>query len=94
MKGRDAARHMKDMGFRGLILGVTGNVTDEDIDDFTKNGADLVIKKPLTVQSFQSAMRTLVRPVASRDNFDVLIPTTTKKSPSAEQPPEHPFALK
>jgi hypothetical protein len=37
-----------------------GNVTHEDIDDFTKNGADMVIMKPLTIDSFKSAMSALI----------------------------------
>jgi hypothetical protein len=35
---------------------LTGNVTDDDVDDFVACGADLVILKPLTIESFNIAI--------------------------------------
>jgi CheY-like chemotaxis protein len=56
MKGRDSVRIMREMGYKGRVFGVTGNVLKEDIDDFIVNGADLVILKPLTKEKFMKAM--------------------------------------
>jgi CheY-like chemotaxis protein len=35
------------MGYKGLIIGVTGNTMDSDIAEFENNGADLVLPKPI-----------------------------------------------
>lgn len=57
MKGRDAVRIIREMGFRGRVFGVTGNVLQSDISDFVTNGADLVILKPMTVDKFKVALK-------------------------------------
>lgn len=59
MRGRDAARLIRELGFNGRIFGVTGNVLPSDIEDFKSNGADLVILKPLTIEKFNRAMSEL-----------------------------------
>ena len=59
LRGRDAVHQVREMGYKGVVIGVTGNVTDEDVDDFVEQGVDLVILKPLTVESFENAMATL-----------------------------------
>lgn len=56
MRGRDAARHIRELGFTGRIFGVTGNVLPSDVEDFKSNGADLVILKPMTIEKFKQAM--------------------------------------
>ena len=40
-------------GFRHLIIGVTGNSLEEELDEFITAGADLVIVKPLKNQSLE-----------------------------------------
>jgi DNA-binding response OmpR family regulator len=35
------------MGYRHLIIGVTGNALDVDVRDFEESGADVVLLKPL-----------------------------------------------
>ena len=42
----------QELGFQGLIFGVTGNVIDDDMDTFVKNGANEVLIKPLTREKF------------------------------------------
>ena len=59
MKGRDAVRLIREMGYSGRIFGVTGNVLQSDIDDFKANGADLVILKPMSIEKFKNAIETL-----------------------------------
>jgi CheY-like chemotaxis protein len=47
MDGPTATRRIRDLGFKGLIIGVTGNVLEEDRKHFMKQGADAVLSKPL-----------------------------------------------
>jgi CheY-like chemotaxis protein len=56
MRGRDAVKEMRAMGYRGVVLGVTGNVLQEDIDDFKACGTDDVILKPFTPLKFKDVM--------------------------------------
>ena len=46
----------KDLKYKGIILGVTGNALPEDIRDFVEKGADDVIVKPLTAKGFIEAV--------------------------------------
>ena len=50
MNGPEAVKLIRELGFRGLIIGVTGNMLPEDIEDFKSHGANRVIGKPLSVQ--------------------------------------------
>ena len=34
-------------GYKGIILGVTGNVLEEDVEYFKEQGADEVLSKPV-----------------------------------------------
>ena len=47
MNGVDAAKAMRAAGYPYLIAGITGNVMEDDIDEYLGAGADLVISKPL-----------------------------------------------
>ena len=57
MDGPSATRIIRDMGFKGLILGVTGNALPEDVANFMASGANAVLVKPLNVNEFDSIMR-------------------------------------
>ena len=50
MRGPDATEHIRGMGFRGTILGVTGNVLSEDVAHFKSKGADEVLAKPVSLE--------------------------------------------
>lgn len=39
MMGRDAVKRIRDMGFKNVVLGVTGNVLEDDLKDFKSHGA-------------------------------------------------------
>lgn len=41
------------MGFRKLLIGVTGNAMDVDVLDYENNGADLILTKPMRMDSLQ-----------------------------------------
>ena len=53
MKGEDAARIIRNtLKFKGIILGVTGNVLPEEIAAFKRKGVDEVVVKPMTSAIF------------------------------------------
>ena len=57
MDGPSATRIIRDMGFKGLILGVTGNSLPDDVAHFISSGANAIIFKPLNVYQFDEIMK-------------------------------------
>ena len=57
MMGFEATKLIRQSGFLGIILGVTGNALDSDIQQFLNSGADDVIVKPLTKENFGKSLR-------------------------------------
>jgi signal transduction histidine kinase/ActR/RegA family two-component response regulator len=51
LTGPAATKLIRQMGFEGSILGVTGNVLSEDIEFFKEHGADEVLPKPISMDS-------------------------------------------
>jgi DNA-binding NarL/FixJ family response regulator len=49
MTGPEATSKIRELGFYGLIVGVTGNALPEDVKTFERSGADAVLLKPLDV---------------------------------------------
>ena len=49
MHGPDATAELRKAGYQGIVVGVTGNVLQDDIDYFFKCGADAVLSKPLNI---------------------------------------------
>ena len=47
MSGIAATKELRKIGFRGLIVGVSGNTQSDDVVAFGEAGADLVLPKPL-----------------------------------------------
>jgi CheY-like chemotaxis protein len=60
MDGMEASRAMRNMGYRGKILGVTGNVDPKDTANFKSHGADVVFSKPFNVKKFDKYVRKKV----------------------------------
>eukprot|EP01041_Mallomonas_annulata_P042208 gene42208-biopygen11567 len=56
MSGLEATRRIRDMGYKGLIIGVTGNVTPHDISTFVAHGANIVLPKPLDMSKLDNAL--------------------------------------
>ena len=54
MDGPEAARKIRDMGYTGLMLGVTGNALGEDIRYFKEHGVDDVLTKPINISQFDA----------------------------------------
>ena len=49
VNGPRATREIRSLGFEGLIIGVSGNVFEEDVEHFIESGADAVYAKPLKI---------------------------------------------
>ena len=60
MTGPDSATIMKEVGFRGKIFGVTGNVLQSDIEEFVNHGADEVFAKPLVASQVQQIVSKIL----------------------------------
>jgi CheY-like chemotaxis protein len=61
MKGTEATRRIRSLGFLGIMVAVTGNVLDDDVADFLSHGVDKVLPKPFD-------MRALKRSIAEIQN--------------------------
>lgn len=60
LNGPDATVALRDMGFTRPIVGLTGNVMQEDIQHFLDSGADIVLCKPLDINEFMKTYKQLV----------------------------------
>ena len=52
-----ATKALRAEGFSNLIVGVTGNVLDEDVRTFLQAGADCVLGKPVRFSTISSLVR-------------------------------------
>ena len=63
--GPDAAKEMKSIpGFCSVILGVTGNSMQDQIDDFISSGAEKVLIKPLKPEELESLLLRYLHPAS------------------------------
>ena len=51
MDGPSATEAIRSLGYRGPVVGVTGNAMQHDIDHFLSKGADRVLVKPVDVDA-------------------------------------------
>lgn len=47
MNGPTASKQIRELGYKGMIIGLTGHALSEDVKDYLNSGADKVIVKPL-----------------------------------------------
>ena len=73
MTGEEATQIIrKELNFKGMIFGVTGNALAEDIQSFIDKGVNEVIIKPLTATILQTAIQNyLKKAVENRDEDPV-----------------------
>ena len=45
------------MGYQGIIVGVTGNLGKDQIEQFMNNGADIVLGKPVPKQALVNVLK-------------------------------------
>lgn len=51
--GPQATREIRSLGYKGLIIGVTGNMMPSDVEYFMNAGANIILPKPLSLESLQ-----------------------------------------
>jgi len=61
MDGPEATRIIREMGYRGLVIGLTGNTLDADVKLFLSQGADRVMGKPFELPVFLSILAELTK---------------------------------
>lgn len=49
MDGYTATRALREMGYRGIVLGVTANALGTDVAEFMRHGVNAVVTKPVNV---------------------------------------------
>jgi len=57
MDGPEATKHIRQLGYKGLIYGLTGQALVEDKDEFQHAGADHIFVKPLDIVTFVAYMK-------------------------------------
>ena len=60
MDGPTAIAAIRALGYKGVILGLTGNVMAGDQDAMTAAGADGILAKPLDVTILWDALKRLL----------------------------------
>jgi DNA-binding response OmpR family regulator len=56
MDGFVAVKEIRNLGYTGLIFGVTGSSSEDDHDIFVESGADEVLVKPLDLKKLHEAI--------------------------------------
>jgi CheY-like chemotaxis protein len=56
LDGLKATHQIRELGFRGPIVGITGNCEPDQIDDFIEQGATTVIEKPIQLNFFRKVI--------------------------------------
>jgi len=59
MDGPSAARTMRDLKYKGPIIGVTGNVLASHVENFKAHGANAVLYKPLDFDMLKKTVKDL-----------------------------------
>jgi len=59
MCGEDATALIRNMGYSGLIVFITGSAVPEDADRFIAAGANKVVVKPCTLECFINILKTV-----------------------------------
>ena len=61
MNGMDATEELRKMGYKGVIIGVTGDGRTESINGFIMRGADDVLVKPITHDQLLACLRDCIK---------------------------------
>ena len=70
MDGPTATELIRKQGFKGVILGVTGNGHQAEIDLFTGAGADRILVKPLSADQFYNTLLGTVTTLSPSLKYD------------------------
>ena len=70
MTGMDATEKIRRLGYKNPIIGVTGDVLDEDINKFMEKGSNEVLGKPVNNEDLQNLLiRYKIIPHGDADSF-------------------------
>ena len=58
--GLTAAKELRKFGYKGIIIGVTGNAFEDDRASFMKSGAHHVMAKPLDMTELVQILSKLL----------------------------------
>lgn len=61
LRGTESTQNIRLLGYKGIIIGVTGNALPEDVREFLNHGADGVISKPFDMDVFRAQIRNAKR---------------------------------
>jgi CheY-like chemotaxis protein len=53
LNGPDAVKSIRELGYDGLIIGITGHAGEDELNAFTTNGANQVIVKPVNTKELK-----------------------------------------
>ena len=56
MNGPEACKAIREMGYTGFVVGVTGNLLPEDVGYFIDCGADAVLPKPFNYKNLEELL--------------------------------------
>ncbi|CAN0416389.1 unnamed protein product, partial [Ectocarpus fasciculatus] len=59
MTGPEAVRKMREKGYQLCIVGLTGSVTKDELDEFMSAGCDYVLGKPLRLSELDEIIHKL-----------------------------------
>ena len=66
MDGPTATQLIREMGYKGLIMGVTGNGLSVDVDTFLRSGANRVLLKPVDTAMIAAALSSEIHKIRDR----------------------------
>ena len=61
LMGGEATRVLRSKGYKGVIIGVTGDALQRDVDDFLACGVNAVLSKPIDPFLFDEALQNIMR---------------------------------
>lgn len=64
--GPEATTKIRDLGYNGIILGVTGNVMPQDVRLFLEAGADVILGKPLDIVELGKTLHGILKSKSSK----------------------------
>jgi len=85
MSGIEACRIIRDMGYTGPIVAVTGNVVEEDVNAFLAAGADKLVGKPMKLDTLVATLQEFntindISPNTTQDISNCIDTSSTNKS--------------
>eukprot|EP00602_Paraphysomonas_sp_CaronLab_P005235 CAMPEP_0185037546 /NCGR_PEP_ID=MMETSP1103-20130426/32118_1 /TAXON_ID=36769 /ORGANISM="Paraphysomonas bandaiensis, Strain Caron Lab Isolate" /LENGTH=487 /DNA_ID=CAMNT_0027575573 /DNA_START=1011 /DNA_END=2474 /DNA_ORIENTATION=- len=88
MSGIEACKIIREMGFGGPIIAVTGNIVPEDVEEFLAAGADKLVGKPMKLDTLVTTLQefkvsTLLDTRRTLNSHSAMSLATTPQSSSA-----------